>query len=320
MIHHPGGMNTHSEFAPDVIGVTGPLDRYQQSEKKKAVASSSSATEPNYWSIPYQMVRTAIEMKDEKTDGIHQAISYVPFIFEASPHISGMYVLAARPQYYQLAWVDATGATASLRFDWTNLGPLAQYLYSLYVPPSRHYFLDPTLEFVSSTGDERDLFKKRKIDEVEPPVEWNVTVGDRKYERCALKVWQYGQGRRTTLFQHTSAEGEKTMIKDAYRDEGRRFKEKDLVKQIHREGTVPGVVRILNAVDVKAGPLDSDTFLTTAGGMTAAAHVVHRTKTRLVMGSSGDRLHKAKTVGDLVKAIYDVVEGLLFILTHRDVC
>lgn len=110
------------------------------------------------------------------------------------------------------------------------------------------------------------------------------------------------------------------MIKDAYRDEGRRFKEKDLVKQIHNEGIVPGVVRILNAVDVKTGPLDSDPLLSTAGGMTAAAHVVHRTKTRLVMGSSGDRLHKAKTVGDLVKAIYDVVEGLFFVPAHRDIC
>ena len=163
MTHHPAGNGTGSHYPPDIIGVNGPLSFYQRDssgkktkkELKEMVSEDTGKSqrkdrfmpepednladpdvpvagtvkeqeEPKYWPIPYPMARTIVEMKTERYRGLNQGITYSWYVLEASPHISGMYILAARPQDYQLAWVDASGPVCSSDFSWDVLEPLVQ--------------------------------------------------------------------------------------------------------------------------------------------------------------------------------------------------
>ena len=94
------------------------------------------------------------------------------------------------------------------------------------------------------------------------------------------------------------------VIKDAYPDDRRRFQEGALLKLIHEAGIFPGVVRVLEWGDVEGC---DGSIITTA--RPASRKVARRTKKRLVMGSRGSRLSSAKSVKELLMAVFDGVEG-----------
>lgn len=123
-------------------------------------------------------------------------------------------------------------------------------------------------------------------------------------------VWSGGFGRRTTIFQKRFTDATTLMIKDNFRDEGRRFTEKDILKHIHKDGTVPGVVRLIASEDIEAPYSQGGKLLRTAGSAYRNGKTVHRVRTRLVLGSCGQRISRARSIGDLVRAIYDAVEGV----------
>ena len=101
------------------------------------------------------------------------------------------------------------------------------------------------------------------------------------------------------------------VIKDSYRDVQRRFQEADLLRHIHSDDNLPdvvrnfpGVVRVLDSGPVRG---HNDTLIATA--RPAASGVTRREKDRVVMGSGGSRLEDAKSVKDVLKAVFDGVEG-----------
>ena len=262
--------------------------------------------------ILYPFVRTAVAVKTTTADGIAQAILYASYVFEACPHIVGMYMLSTQPQYYQITWVDAAGPISSPRFKWSDLTPLVSYIYSLYIPPKGHHLLDSTIKpripfcddltkgLVHSKGD-----KKQEL-------RWNIIVNSHVYENCRVLVSSGGVGRRTTVFQTEPKDaGEpRLVIKDMYRDEARRFSEKQILDLIHSGGIVPGVVRLVAHEEVKSSVHgDEATPIRTIGNAMHQGKAVHRVRTRLVLGSSGERLSRARRLGDLLKAIYDTVES-----------
>lgn len=317
MTHHPAGPrhNTDSNYAPDLVGVDGPLTedflrpmRQAPSGTTSSGAEKSQEKEPKFKPVPYPLARTLVEMKLDDKNGFHQALSYCPYILEAGPHLVGLYVLSAKPQHYQIGWYDASGSVGSKRFAWNNLEPLVSYLYSLYVPPKNHILFDRTLApHARGEQDLTRLLNGESVNDTEPSVEWNITTCGQVYDPCTVAVWTAGQGRRTMVFQKLEEDGARIIIKDAYRDQARRFKENDLLHYIHKDGIVPGVARLLDSEDVR-DPVTGER-VRTSGAVTYYGQVVQRYKTRLVLGSYGEQLLRAKTLGDLIKAIYDTVEG-----------
>ena len=67
---------------------------------------------------------------------------------------------------------------------------------------------------------------------------------------------------------------------------------------------MPGVVRVMHWGFVRC----DRGIMTTAKRSTLK--VPYRKKTRLVLGSVGTRSKESKSVLDLLKAVYDVIEGL----------
>ncbi len=75
------------------------------------------------------------------------------------------------------------------------------------------------------------------------------------------------------------------------------------MRHIHAGGDVPGVVRLLDAEHVQT---DRKTLQC---GSTAEETL--RTKYRLALSDFEDRLSEAKSVNDLLMAVYDTLEGEL---------
>ena len=99
------------------------------------------------------------------------------------------------------------------------------------------------------------------------------------------------------------------VIKDSYPDERSRFEETALLDYIHEAAIFPGVVRVLAAGDVldRDGTPVRTPRLTTVG----PPKVDRRSKKRLVMGSRGSQLTAARSVRDILMAVYDGTEGTM---------
>lgn len=329
-MHHPSSKHTSNDYTPDLIAVDIDLSEFmsidriksegQQSRDGKplvlqtAGSTSTSTPKPSgstrtitrYQRIPYPLTRSLVEMQVPSDEGIHLAISYAWYVLEASPNTCGLYVLSACPQDYRIAWVDASGPVTSPPFKWDNLEPLVRYLYSHYAPPESHFIHDYSVS-------------PQRLYNSPQPSPWSVSFLGSTYTDCTIAFWSDAWGRRTTVFKQVSEDGTAICIKDAYRDNERRFREKAVLEDLHRDGIVPGVVRVLDAADVPA-VTRGGVPITTADVPDKRGRVVKRTKTRLVMGSSGEPLRYAKTLGDLLKAIYDTVEGAFSDSAYRVCC
>ena len=208
----------------------------------------------------------------------------------ARPDMPGVYGLVARPAGYEIMWSDACGTITSPLFDWnSNLRPLTRYVYSLYMPPSNHVTCDPSIEAID--GD----------DPAAPP-HWTIRACGKVYPNCQLLFFGSSWGRRTFVWV-LNINGETTIIKDTTRDDRDRFCEGPLLAEIHGPGHMPGVVRLIDWCFVR----------TEQGVITTAPRCESDTPTRrrirLVLGSFGTKLGESKSVLDLLKAVYDVIEG-----------
>ena len=90
-------------------------------------------------------------------------------------------------------------------------------------------------------------------------------------------------------------------MKETYRHHSRRLKQ-EILAHIHGEGDMLGVVRLKGTEHVTTG---NKTLKCAAKGEHAL-----RTKERFALLDSGYRLLTAKTVNDLLEAVYDALEGL----------
>ncbi len=111
-------------------------------------------------------------------------------------------------------------------------------------------------------------------------------------------------GRRTTVFRATTRSLDDQLIfKETYCHNGRHFKEEEeVLKHIHAEGNfIPGVIRLKDWEHVHTGikPLE------------IGSGEVIRPKVRLALLDDGEDLREAKSVNELLKTFYDVLEGAL---------
>ncbi len=111
-------------------------------------------------------------------------------------------------------------------------------------------------------------------------------------------------GRRTTaLCISTGPSGDRLISKETCRHNGRRFKlEEEVSKHLYTKGAITGVVRLKDCEYVRGEPLEiglGDDI---------------RRKMRLALLADGEYLREAKSVNDLLKTFYDVLEGELHVV------
>ena len=247
----------------------------------------------DYHKVSYCKVVSLIQCQPERQDGHPQETRYMKLHMKARPDMPGVYGLWACRQYYQVLWSDASGMIASAHSSWDDCELLAAYVYSLYDPPDNHMLFDSTIIASDELPEKSDKARwtiKGHLKEAYLDCEW-IFNGS---------AW----GRRTNVWKHEIEGKGPVVVKDSYQDNRRRYMEKKLINKIHSKGIFPGVVRTLKAAEQRL-------VITTASRTKE-----HRTKTRLIMGSYGESLLRAKTVKDLLMAIYDIVESSSFTLSY----
>ena len=242
----------------------------------------------DYHKVSYCKVVSLIQCQPERQDGHPQETRYMKLHMKARPDMPGVYGLWACRQYYPVFWSDASGMIASAHSSWDDCELLAAYVYSLYHPPKGHILFDTTITAADEVPENLDRAR------------WTIKgYRNEDYADCEWIFVGSPWGRRTNVWKHEGREGP-TVIKDAYRDNRRRYEEHLLLNKVHHKGIFPGVVRTMKR---------PKTFPKI---ITAAKPDERRTKTRLIMGSYGESLLRAKSVKDLLMAVYDIVESSSF--------
>ena len=287
---------------PDLVGVMGPCENWTRVEEGQ----------PIYHKVPHYQIVTVVEIKARKRRERSQLASYAYQLLAARPDLPGAYLAWASPKGYQILWSDASGFVASEFTPWTQITMLGAFVYSLYDPPSSHWLRDRGLKPMSVKHQPSDH------------VLWNIKLNKprREFVNCKSIFVGNSWGRRTNVFKHGNGP-EIVIVKDSYRDTKRRYLEEEFLYEIHEDGIFPGVVRPLFALppEAKSGKeLSKDEALprnvpTTAplDNKKASHRSTARVKARLVMGSYGDSLNEAQSVLDILKAIYDAIEGMFSI-------
>lgn len=237
----------------------------------------------------WQAAVSCVEVKFD-VDIRPQLASYMWDHMLTRPDMPGIYGLGIKRAGFQIFWSDASGLISSPVLQWRSAHThLLEYVYSLYVPPRGHFTIDPSIRLENPKSSE-------------PPT-WTVTFDEEKFEKCRTIFCAPSWGRRTFVWRGRY-NGKSVIIKDAYRDEARRFAEGQLITQIHADGIIPGVVRILKWGFLYVGSQAISTAKRSVPGTAP-----YRRKTRMVLGSVGRGLSVSKTVVDLLMAFYDAIEG-----------
>ncbi|KAI0657464.1 hypothetical protein C8Q70DRAFT_919277 [Cubamyces menziesii] len=268
------------EDSPDIVGVFEEPYGYEQRDD-----------DGTYRSIPYHRVETAVEAKAiYGKDGKAQATRYAYKIQQARPDRPGYYVLSVKPQYFQVIYSSPLKPVASEHMRWTDLTSLCAYVYSLYDPPEDHFLYDRTLSWVE------------KSDKRFGRPSWTIQTGGEVYTGADTCFVGDPWGRRTTVLRAESRTKPTIMFKEAYIDCDRRFNEADLLKDIHEDGYLPGVVFPISCEIVTSGGREIIFRRETDNG------TLIRKKVRIVLADVGFDLFHAKSVNDLLMAIYDALE------------
>ncbi|KAI0075775.1 hypothetical protein K474DRAFT_1773051 [Panus rudis PR-1116 ss-1] len=309
--HAPVGHPGDASQAPDLLAI------YNNPDKKYLVKKSKS----QYHEFPYTQVISIVENKTEKTipQGRPQITLYLSQHMAARPDMPGLYGLTVNPKHYQILWADASGITASPQLQWSNLTPLASYIRSLYHPPARHHLFDPAISSPIITREAMPNNKKKVV----TVVTWTIKHDGVEYVGCKLIFIGTIFGRRTTVFTfHRSDNDRFAVFKSYYKDTARRFDETRIINHIHADGVVPGVVRLLPDTDTEheEGTDETrNTGETIETARPASEKVLHRVKKQVAMGSTGEEFSEAKSVKDLLMAVYDAVEVHRTLVNERHV-
>ena len=212
---------------------------------------------PEYEGVPHHCIDTIVEAKPVGSiSGRSQGAAYAYRHLQARPDHPTILVLLVKPEGYQVLLSDANGIIASKRSPWDDLELLQAYLYSLYVPPSNHAFFDPSLSWYIGPDSA-----------VAPDwlIKFNAGLSSEHTFRGSLHFTGSPWSRRTTIFMAKDEEDHPVIVKEYYRSDRRRFKEEDVLRQIHADGDVPGVVRLrcaeevcVNGVPIQCGSEDTD--------------------------------------------------------------
>jgi len=292
----------NTNVSPDILAYwcdVEDLMAYSPPVKLATTSEEMTADLTEGWSL----VEAVLEAKPAKRDNSMQVVHYVDILMRYRPDKSRVLSLTSNQKSFAFYTADACGTNCSERFEWkTNIPHILRFIYTLYSRPHQ----DPSFPL------DQPLLTERQP-------KWEFNFLNKRY-RVSPFFARKGPGRRTWLAAGTQV-GTKDfrVVKDMWRDVGRRYEEGALLDRIHAKGCVPGVVRV-----AEKGPIltDDRTPLKTRpihyrdGGQAAdnslevPSDALTREKQRLIMGSSGSRLSSCKTVLHFLKVMYDTLEGV----------
>ncbi|TBU52506.1 hypothetical protein BD310DRAFT_228708 [Dichomitus squalens] len=284
--HFPADILCDVKDAPDLLGVYN-------------VGDFSSDVDGVYKGVPHHRVEAIVEAKPiAKSGGRDQATTYAYRHHQARPDHPAFYCLVVKPDWYQVLLSDPTGVVASAETVWGDLDLLAAYIYSHYDPPRDHFLWDETIAWIPGES-------------LADPPTWKVNVQGQWYTQGRFVFVGEPWGRRTTILRVSDDDGGEIVIKEVYRHHQRRCKEEEILAHVHGDGDVLGVVRLKGAEHVTT---NNETIRCAARGEETV-----RTKERFALFDSGSCLLDAKTVNDLLEAVYDALEVHRTVLLERKV-
>jgi len=292
----------NANVSPDILAYWCDVEElitYQSRGKRTTTSEETTKDFAEGWSL----VEAVLEAKPAKRENSMQVVHYVDTLMRYRPDKSRVLSLTGNQRSFVFYTADACGTNCSERFEWkANLPHILRFIYTLYSRPHQ----DPSFPL------DQPLL-------VEPQPKWEINFFKEHY-RVSPFFARKGPGRRTWLAVGTQVgANEFRVVKDMWRDVGRRYEEGALIDRIHAQGYVPGVVRV-----AEKGPIltDDGTPLKTRSihhrdGDQAASNsldmpsdALTREKQRLIMGSSGSRLSSCGTVLHFLKVMYDTLEGM----------
>ena len=251
----------------------------------------------SYMDVPLHRIETLVEAKTlydgDDCEDVSRAPYYSRVFLEACPDRIGFYSLSINKGGWSVHYADSTGITGSPTYRWNSgqFGDLADYVYSLYIPPPRHYARDPTITWDLSLGESRAT-QKIRVDDEEFPIVRTLITGHMGRKRTTI----YIAGRNTREYL--------AIVKDQYGRLQRGVDEPKILKHIHCQGFVPGVVRLARQDLVEFFDGQPLAFIATVNhGYNACA------KHRMVLADMGESLLRAKSINDILMAVYDALEG-----------
>ncbi|TBU25404.1 hypothetical protein BD311DRAFT_790439 [Dichomitus squalens] len=286
--HFPADILCDAEDAPDFLGVYN-------------VGDFLADADDVYKGVPHHRVEAIVEAKPiAKSGGRRQATTYAYRHHQARPDHPAFYCLVVKPDWYQVLLSDPTGVVASAETPWDHddLRLLAAYIYSHYDPPRDHFLWDDTIGWIHGES-------------LADPPTWKVNVQGQWYTHGRFVFVGEPWGRRTTILRVSDDDGGEIVIKEVYRHHQRRCKEEEILAHVHGDGDVLGVVRLKGAEHVTT---NNETIKCAARGEETV-----RTKERFALFDSGSCLLDAKTVNDLLEAVYDALEVHRTVLLERKV-
>ncbi|KAJ3481256.1 hypothetical protein NLI96_g7780 [Meripilus lineatus] len=295
----PRHSNDHQDTM-EIVVVHGPKRRYYKLEGLDTTTK---------WEINADDVIGPVKFAVAGPKTFGEIVDISSQLLRTRPDMVGTYVLWVQPSGYQILWVDASGIISSPPYKLRNKKPLAFYVGSLYDPPQGHVLFDTSIT--------REICIK---DGVRRSATWSIKDRYRTtYSGCRPVFIGTPRGRRTYVWNHTDEQGRVVVIKDAFPALERSRIELDLLRYVHRNGILPGVVRLMFDDDQAPFPPLKTTHFTDESRSSSD----DRVKIRLFMGSSGRSIWEARTVKDILMAIFDVLEVLRALclrlnVLHRD--
>jgi hypothetical protein len=233
--------------------------------------------------IHWSDVEATIEIHSKgtnSTDGPHQAMAYAYFLLQARPDrvaVQGMYVDKGGVTLFLVSCTEIKRTQQLSLAEPANVQLLYTFVKRLYDPLP--FMVDPTVRKRGKDSKGRSFFDIELKIPNSPPTSCK---GYRIFD-CAPS--------RGLVNGHPAL-----VIKDQYRRGDHRFSEKDVIKHIHSDGKVPGIVRIVHAKQVSR----ADESVVSSG---------RREKARICMVDSGTHMMNVRTPKEALMTIYDLLEG-----------
>ncbi|KAJ8519591.1 hypothetical protein ONZ45_g3487 [Pleurotus djamor] len=225
-----------------------------------------------------------LKRNDNKDDGPKQCMTYLGLAGQALPHRVSLLGFSVWPGGYTLHWSSPSGVDCSEDFGWVNLMPLLEFAYTLHNPKKadRHLFYDETITLSEGLS-------------LRDPPEWDIKTEDTTYYNCKVVLVGEPWHRMTWIAKSRDFH----IIKDQYRSDYSTFTEGELYETLHQAGHAPGFAAMISYDQVKTR---RKTIQVQVGG-------VSRTKTRIVLATTGELVAKCKSLIKFLKVMYDVLEA-----------
>ncbi|KAI8989167.1 hypothetical protein BD414DRAFT_415083 [Trametes punicea] len=251
--------------------------------------------------LPSHRIETIVEAGAlYSADGRSQAPAYANRFLRSFPDRVALYCLSVHWHGFRLYYADFTGILPTSVLPWNaeGLRKLASYVYSVHNPPAHHHPRDLSILWREIPGN---------------LTAWSIQVNGEMFPIRRVLLRSSPPRNDRTVFLVGCGTTRHAIIKESYCDRWRQPDEAIFLRHIHCHGFIPGIVRLAHEEVVHFS--GDDVILTVRGAPMS--------KRRIVLADVGESLLRAKTVNDLLMAVYDALEvhrtlALRAKVLHRD--